>query len=49
MFTVLCRHGILIDTDAFVIGESNIMETWKYVDVLNIKENTISNIFTIYT
>jgi len=29
-------------------GKSNIMYTWKCIIVLNIKENTISNDFTIY-
>jgi len=32
----------------YVIGKSNIMKTWTYIIVLNIKENTISNSFTIY-
>ena len=41
---------ILIDksTEAFlyVKGKFNIMQTWKYIIVLDLKENTISNFFT---
>jgi len=53
MFTGLCRHAHSdwksTEVFQYVIGKSNIMLTWKYIGVLNInKENTISNIFTIY-
>jgi len=41
MFTVLCRHAHSDwqSTEAFlyVIGKSNIMLTWKYIIVLDIK------------
>ena len=41
MFTVLCRHAHFDwqSTEAFlyIIGKSNIMLTWKYIGVLDIK------------
>ena len=41
MLTILCRHAHSDwqSTEAFlyVIGKSNIMQTWKYICVLNIK------------
>ena len=49
MFTVLCRHvhSDLQNTEVFryVIGKSNIIKTWNYISVLNIKGK---HIFTIY-
>ena len=50
MFTVLCRyaHSDWQSTEAFlyVIGKSNIMSTWKYFIVIDIKGKRNFNFFT---
>ena len=53
MFTVLCRHAHsdCQSTEAFlyVIGKSNIMLTWKYIGVLNIKgKHNFKHFYYIY-
>ena len=53
MFTVLCRHAILIEKALkyfYMLQESHILcKHGNILLFLTLKENTISNIFTIYS
>ena len=49
MFTVLCRHALsdwqLTEAFLYVLGKSNIMLTWQYIFVLDIKEKQDLKLF----